>query len=435
MINDTIILLTYYHDYEDYKHGWLAYAKEHWLGIHFPFELYLHKPLQQIFSKVILCDYLKRMTEIGFKALNKEIINLVRKEHPKYVFWTSWQYDIQESTLETIRKEGSIVAGLFFDDEWRFDDYSKWWIPYLDYCVTNAIEAIPKYRELGARVIQTIPSTGIAVDRDWSNIEEKYDVSFVGHRLTAGREQYISELKNRNIPIHLFGVGWGRLVSFEEMIDIYGSSKINLNFSKVYDSFQIKGRIFQVCNAGGFLLTEYVPGIESYFEIDKEIVCFKNADEMIDKITYYLNHDEERRAIAQAGWKRAINKYTPFHMFSRVFDEIERDIATKDKEDNPHPQELRMPMQIRKRFSDYYLRWGLAFLAENYNGLWKDALALSIRYYPFNTWAWYHYIIGFFPSFMRPALIRLYTALLSVLGYIPYLRKIKRSLVRRFFPT
>jgi len=436
MINDTILLLTYYHDYEDYKHGLLAYAKKRWLGVHFPFELWLHKPLQQVFSRVILCDYLKRVTQIGFKALNEEIINLVRKEHPKYVFWTSWQYDIQESTLEAIRKEGSIVIGLFFDDEWRFDDYSKWWIPYLDYCATHSIEAIPKYRELGGRAILALLCAGIAIDRDWTNIEGKYDVSFVGNRFTAGREQYVNELKNRNIPVHLFGVGWGKMVSFEKMIDIYGASKINLNFSRVLDYFQLKtGRIFQVCNAGGFLLTEYVPGIENYFEIDKEIVCFKNAEEMIDKITYYLNHDEERRAIAQAGWKRATNEYTSIHMISKLFNEIEKDIATRGKDDNPHPQELEMPRHIRKRFSDYYLWWGLAFLAKNYKGLWKDALALSIRYYPFNTWAWSHYIIGFFPSFMRPALIRLYTSLLSLLSSIPYLKKIKRGLVRRFLPA
>ena len=172
MINETIIFLTYYYEPELRNHRLLKYVKD-CCGAYLPFNLYLYEPLQKIFSKVILYDYLKRRAEIGIKAMNEEVIDLVRKEHAKYVLWTSFYYDIQQSTLDTIRQDGTIVVGWFFDDEWRFNSYSKYWIPYLDYCVTNAIEAVPKYRALGARVIQTIPNTGIAIDRDWSIIEEK----------------------------------------------------------------------------------------------------------------------------------------------------------------------------------------------------------------------------------------------------------------------
>jgi len=409
MINETILLLIYYYHYEMRNHRVLKHRIQ---MAYLPFDLYLYKPLTKIFSNVILYDYLKRVAEIGITAVNEEVFDLVRKEHPKYVLWISFSYDIQPSTIEAIRKEGSIVIGWFFDDEWRFEDYSKWWIPYLDYCVTNAIEAVPKYRELGARVIQTIPNTGIAIDRDWSNIEDKYDVSFVGSRFYADREQWIGELKKRNTPIHLFGMGWEGYVSFDEMIEIFKSSKINLNFSKEWRYLrpQIKGRIFQVCMAGGFLLTEYAPGIENYFEIDKEIVCFHNAEEMIDKVIYYVEHDAERRAIAQAGWRRAVREYTSFHMIAKVFSEIEQDMAARDKESDLNPQKLKMPMQMRRGASDYYFNWGHAFSQENYKGLWQETFALSISYNPFNIRAWLYYIVGLLPFSMRRALIRFYKA-------------------------
>ena len=189
---------------------------------------------------------------------------------------------------------------------------------------------------------------------------------------------------------------------------------------------------------GGFLLTEYAPGIENYFEIDKEIVCFRNKKEMVDKVIHYLNHDEERRAIAQAGWKRATSEHTCFHMLSRVFDQIERDIAAKDKTVIPIPKEPKMPIPMRKRFSDRYADWGIAFLIENHKGLWKDALALSISYNPFNIRARFFYIIGFSPSFVRSPLFglyRLYRVLFSWLASKPYLRKMKQSLVRKLFYT
>jgi len=442
MINETIILLTYLYDsnFEGYNRRFIKFV-DNWLGdAYFSFDMYLYKPLQETFSKVILYDYLKRTMEIGIKAVNEEIIELARKERPKYVLWASWRYDVLESTLETIRKEGTTVVGWFFDDEWRFEDYSKWWIPYLDYCVTNAIEAVPKYRELGARVIQTIPNTGIAIDRDWSNVEEKYDVSFVGTKI-VDRERYIIELKKRNIPVHLFGMGWGtKYILFEEMLDIFKTSKINLNFSRDLSGtrMQMKGRMFQVCMAGGFLLTEYAPEIEEYFEIDKEIVCFRDAEEMVDKIIYYLTHETERRAITQAGWKRATNEYTSSHMIAKVFKEIEQDIAERDKESNLHPQELKMPIVVRTFHSIHYFRWGRIFLEENdKRGLWKEALALSLSYNQFNILTWYYYVIGFLPSFMRPAFFKVFEAieefrraLFHGLGSIPYVKKMYLRFVK-----
>jgi spore maturation protein CgeB len=434
MINETILLLIYYYSYEDRNHRVLKHIVSSYCPAYLPFNLYLYEPLEKIFSRVILYDYLKRTAEIGIKGVNKEIIDLVRSEHPKYVIWTSFYYDIQRSTLEAIEKESAIVVGWFFDDEWRFEDYSRWWIPYLDYCVTNAIEAVPKYRALGARVIQTIPNTGIAIERDWSHIDERYEVSFVGSRFYTDREQWISELSKRGIGVHLFGGGWGGYVSFEEMIDIFQSSKINLNFSRAWLNRkpQMKGRIFQVCMAGGFLLTEYVPGIEQYFEVDKEIVCFRNAEEMTDKITYYLNHDEARRAVAQAGWKRATNEYTSFHMVSKVFRQIEQEVASDRKKIAAGTTKLEMPLRVRMLPGSYHFQWGRTLLEENYGGLWKDQLALSISYFPFNLGAWYYYIVGFLPSFMRRALIRVYKAAEAVersLGW-PYAKLVSWLILR-----
>ena len=127
MINETVILLIHYYDPEEGNHRLLKDIIRNWCGIYLPFDLYLGEPLQKTFSKSIVYDYLKRRAEIGVKAVNEEIITLVEKERPKYVVWTSWQYDIQPSTMEAIRKEGAVVVGWFFDDEWRFDNYSKWW--------------------------------------------------------------------------------------------------------------------------------------------------------------------------------------------------------------------------------------------------------------------------------------------------------------------
>ncbi len=453
MINETVILLfprRYY-----FEHRLSKYVFPY-LVTTFNTEEYFYKPLQKIFSKVIVYDYIERLTEIGVKGVNEEIVALVRKERPKYVVWLTAYYEFPESTFESIKREGAIVVGWFGDDVYRFDEYSKWWIPYLDYFVTNSVSEVSKYRELGARAIMGVPIMGgMPLERDWSKVEEKYDISFVGGR-SPYRELYTNELENRRIPVALFGKGWGgegqgELIPFEEMIDVFKTSKINLNFSRTYGTIvrQLKGRIFEVCLAGGFLLTEYAPEIENFFEIDKEIVCFDNPEDMVNKVVYYLNHDEERRAIAQAGWKRATSEHSSFHMLSRVFSQIEEDIAARGKGSIPLPKELKTPNWVRKKFSDYYFNWGRAFSLENYNNLGKDALALSLSYNPLNIQARFFYITGFFPSFIRSPLFELYkTCLVAQKPYmrlrsrlllwadsVPYLRDIKRSVARRFYPV
>lgn len=153
MVDETAILLIPCEDCSNHR---LAKYILPYLGGDYPFNLYYYEPLQRISSKVIVYDYVKRMTKISVKAINKEIIDLVRKEHPKYLIWISLAYEFLEFTSDIIRKEGTVVVGVFFDDEWRFNEYSKWWSSDLDYCITNDIEAVPKYEESGGHVILPI---------------------------------------------------------------------------------------------------------------------------------------------------------------------------------------------------------------------------------------------------------------------------------------
>jgi hypothetical protein len=344
--------------------------------------------------------------------MNEEVIHLIRNEDPKYVVWTSFYDDVLQSTLDAIRSRGVIVIGWFFDDELRFNSYSKYWAPHLDYCVTNSYEALPKYKKAGVKAINIIPNTGIAIDRFGCNIADKYDVSFVGTVKFADRMHYLNELRNKNFSLQVFGEGSGGYVSFEQMLNIFNSSKINLNFSKCGHFFcrkQIKGRVFQVCMAGGFLLTEYAPGIEKYFEIDREIVCFNSEEELLNKVIYYLGHEQERRAIAQAGWERASSEYTSSQIVANVFKQIEGDLAIKQRDNHIYTQKIKMPIWIRRYPSQYHFQWLKTILEQDtQRDSCRESLSLCLGYNPLNIWAWFYYIASFLPSFLRPKIFKFY---------------------------
>jgi hypothetical protein len=253
-------------------------------------------------------------------------------------------------------------------------------------------------------VIQTIPNTGIEVDVDWSHVEEKHDLTFVGSIRTADRKWYVEKLKANDIPIQVLGEGAGGYVSFHQMLDIYRTSKINLNFSKTVSERglrQIKGRVFQVCMAGGFLLTEYAPGIEKYFELGREIVCFDSPREMVDHARYYLTYEAERRAIARAGWERAKEEYSSCRMVAKVFDEIEKDLARGATGGAP-PGRLNLSIGARRVLATYHLVWSRAQIEENdTRGLWKDDIALTLSYIPWHALARFYRFLPSLPWSIR----------------------------------
>ena len=407
MICETVILLTYYYRQEDRDDGILRHIIGAFCPTYLPFDLYLYEPLKRIFRRVIVYDFLRRRAELGLRAMNDEVLAVVRKERPKYVLWTSFYDDVRNTTLQAIRKEGATVVGWFFDDEWRFSSYSKYWIPYLDYCVTNAISVEPRYRQLGARVIRTVPNTGVAVDVDWAHLKERYDVAFLGSIRTADRRWYLDEFRTNSMSVDVFGEGSGGYVSFQQMLDIYKTSKINLNFSKTGAhpwARQLKGRVFQVCLAGGFLLTEYAPGIENYFELGKQIICFDSPREMVDKARYYLNHEAERRAIARAGWERAKGEYSSSCMVARVFEEIAEDLTSGVRNGNPAAG-LKLTINARRVLATYHQEWGRAQIQENdKRGLWEDDLALALLNMPWNTLARFYRLFALLPWSARHAI-------------------------------
>jgi len=64
--------------------------------------------------------------------------------------------------------------------------------------------------------------------------------------------------------------------------------------------------------------------LNDYYQKGKEIVCFNNNQEMLEKAKYYLEHEDERKAIALAGYQRTINEHTYEKRFQEIFKTIFR---------------------------------------------------------------------------------------------------------------
>ena len=91
---------------------------------------------------------------------------------------------------------------------------------------------------------------------------------------------------------------------------LFKKSKINLNISLKGIEAGTPLRVMDIMGAGGFVMTNYSPETAELFEEDKEIVMFRTPEELLQKVDYYLNHEEERERIAKAGHEKVMCCYT-----------------------------------------------------------------------------------------------------------------------------
>ncbi|MDI6785760.1 MAG: glycosyltransferase [bacterium] len=102
----------------------------------------------------------------------------------------------------------------------------------------------------------------------------------------------------------------GKLEFCDEAPKVFNLAKINLNITRIYALDGITDRVYNVLRSKGFLIINYAPVIERQFKIGEELICFKSHEELVDLCKYYLNHENERKAIAEKGYQRILKDHT-----------------------------------------------------------------------------------------------------------------------------
>ena len=99
---------------------------------------------------------------------------------------------------------------------------------------------------------------------------------------------------------------------------VFKHAKINLNISLRSIKSGIPLRAFDIMGAGGFLLTNYQADFADCYEPGEDFVYFESKDDLLNKIEYYLTHEDERTAIARNGFE----KTTAYHTYKHRIEEI-----------------------------------------------------------------------------------------------------------------
>lgn len=232
------------------------------------------------------------------------------------------------SSLRTIRQmtPGSILININYDDYLSASPGNKFshldqMIPCYDYFFPSKKINVEELLELGARNVQYLPlgydpsiHYPVSISTEEARIY-RAEVSFIGTH-TWARAWLLSTITDYNLSI--WGDLWtmkhldpglalaatNRLVLGREFSKVVGSSRISLNFFREGNRDTHNLKTFEIPACGGFVISQRSDELGDFFEEGKEVVTFKGAEELKDKIDYYLQHDEEREKIARGGYRR-----------------------------------------------------------------------------------------------------------------------------------
>ncbi len=136
--------------------------------------------------------------------------------------------------------------------------------------------------------------------------------------------------------IKLWGNGWmndpkyakyamGPAENGETLSKIYQASKIVVGNN---NHTSAAARAWESMLSGAFYMAVYIPPEEDFVDIrkimkaDEELVMFNGREDFLNKVEYYLTHEEERLRMAEIGQKAALERMTYDIMMERVMKEL-----------------------------------------------------------------------------------------------------------------
>lgn len=245
-------------------------------------------------------------------------------------------FECQNSTLD---KDISFVGALYtesskqlFDRMSQLDDYYR---GYIDGLIdsqkliygANIIEDMLNEDVLAAleKVYPSDPDSLFAMSskqiyseyillREVTSRERREAISRLGNKHTLDLYTHDKKVSDIGIANH------GKIDYYDEMPYVFRTSKININISLRSIKTGIPLRVLDIMSNGGFLITNYQSEMDYYFEPGVDYVYYEDMNDLEAKVTYYLEHDDERKLIASNGCNKVRDIFCYTNAINSILD-------------------------------------------------------------------------------------------------------------------
>ncbi|MBI1837990.1 MAG: glycosyltransferase family 1 protein [Flavobacteriia bacterium] len=287
-------------------------------------------------------ERLDKMWQLGDKELLNHYAKLARKLEDFDVFLNWNGINIHPefvSQLTTFNVYGC------FDDPESSHRLSRPVAAAYDLSMIGNVAEIETYKSWGVKNVKFWPIGFMQHEFDSTLTEDRIlsEERNIDLAMLCEKKYYPERIKRLNQYASFFpngeyyGAGWPKgFLEEKYKIPLYLKTKIGPNFHN--STGPINYRTYTLPANGVMQICDNKSHLGQLFELDKEVVGFEDVKEAIDKTRYYLEHDEERKMIAVAGWRRALKDYNEnavFGLVERYVDEITNGILLKKVNKTP----------------------------------------------------------------------------------------------------
>lgn len=193
-----------------------------------------------------------------------------------------------------------------------------------DWALVNDFYHGVQWQELGTPRMVCLPLAG--VDPTFhaprpADAPPDWDVSFVGtlvpHHLYSERVAALHALREfrlgvwsvHDVPADLKPFYRGKALG-DATMRILSASPLTVNPHGDFMRYGGNMRLFEAAGLGVFQLVDDRPGVAVWFRVGEHLVTYRDPADLRDKVAYYLTHEGERRAMAEAARAHALAHHT-----------------------------------------------------------------------------------------------------------------------------
>lgn len=225
-------------------------------------------------------------------------------------------------TVRILRAQGAKVVLWFLDALVNFGRQIMFLAPYDQIFLKDPymVRYCSKVASLPARFLPEACDPEVHRPIEPAPAELISDVAMIGN-IHPSRVRLLEQLLDFDVKI--WGRLWprwlespveakhmGRFLAGDEKAMAMRCSKAvlnNLHYGEIESS---NCRMFEAAGCGAFQLAEWRPGFDELFRDGEEIVYYRSAGELRDLLEFWLERDEERRAVGDAARARAHTEHT-----------------------------------------------------------------------------------------------------------------------------
>jgi glycosyltransferase involved in cell wall biosynthesis len=303
------------------------------------------------------------------------------RQHPIDLFFGYFYSSVvYPETIDLIRQSGVPTVNFSCNNVHQFH-LMRDIAPRFDLCIVPEKVALADFEAVGARPARIQLAANPRVYRPYPE-PRVYDVAFVGQRY-ADRATYLDTLYQGGIDVRAWGAGWapgkrvdvahakaalalvederldgirrmlrervarvlrpsepsteppaqnghvpygGPRLLHADLVKMFSRSRISLGFATAGESHRTPTRLrhlrlreFEAPMSGALYLTEDQPELAEYFEPGEEVLTYTDPDDLLDRVRYYLAHQEQSERIRHAALSRARREHTWQHRFAELF--------------------------------------------------------------------------------------------------------------------